>query len=91
MGSISTEIDLSEIVDHTRKLVRGLTLPQAFAQFAKLDHSPTPEALRKEALERAKQNPLSSIFPMAIHDDEGKRVAQSPGMMGGPELEETTL
>jgi hypothetical protein len=91
MGMISTEIDLSKIVDHTCKVIRGLTLPQALAEFARLDHSPTPEALRKEALEQANLNPLSSIVPMAIHDDEGKVVAQSPGMMGGPESEEIAI
>ncbi len=69
-------------------MISGLTLPQAFAEFAQIDHSPTPETLRKEAREQADENPLSSIIPMAIHDDEGKLVARSPGMMGGPESEE---
>lgn len=91
MGASSTEIDLSEIVDHTLKLVRGLTLPQALAQFAMLDRSPTPEVLREEALERANQNPLSRILTIAIHDDEGTRVAKVPGMMGKPESDEDAI
>jgi hypothetical protein len=91
MGVISTEIDLKEIVDHTRKTIGGLTLPQAFAEFIRLDRSPSPDTLRKEAREQAEKNPLSSIIPMAVHDDEGKLVAKSPGMMGGPESEEIAL
>ncbi|MGF1640500.1 MAG: hypothetical protein ACFCUO_06080 [Rhodospirillales bacterium] len=91
MGVISTEIDLGEIVDHTRKVIGGLTLPQALAKFARLERSPEPETLRKEALKQAEENPLSSIVPMAIHDDEGKLVAQSPGILGGPESEDVGL
>lgn len=51
------------------------------AEFARLDASPSPETLREQAIEQANQNPLSSIIPMAIHDDEGKLVAKSPGLI----------
>lgn len=91
MGVISTEIDLRDVVDHTRKIFGGLTLPQAFAEFIGLDCSPSPEALRDEARKQADESPLSSIIPMSIHDDEGKLVAKSPGMMGGPEPEEIAI
>jgi hypothetical protein len=91
MGVVSTKIDLKEIVDHTRKTIGGLTLTQAFAKFICLDRSPTPEMLRKEAREQAEKYPLSSIIPMAVHDDEGKLVAKSPGMMGGAESEEIAM
>ncbi len=91
MGVVSTEIDLSKIVDHSRKTVQGLTLAHALAEFADLDRSLSPDSLRKEALEQASKNPLSSIIPMAIHDDEGKLVAKSPGLMDGEELEDTAI
>jgi hypothetical protein len=91
MGVISTEIDLSKFVDHTREIMEGQTLPQALARFASLDRSPTPEALREQALQQANQNPLSSVIPMAIHDDEGKLVAQSPGVMAGSGSEEIAI
>jgi hypothetical protein len=82
MGVVSTELDLSKIVDHARKVVSGLTLAQAFAEFARLEASPSPDTLREQAIEQANENPLSSIIPMAIHDDEGKLVAKSPGLIG---------
>lgn len=82
MGVVSTELDLSKIVDHARKTVAGLTLAQALAEFAKLEASPSPETLRAQAIEQANENPLSSIIPMTIHDEEGKLVAKSPGLIG---------
>lgn len=87
MGVISTQIDLAKIVDHARARISGLTLTQAFAAFATLERSPTPDVLRKEALEQANKNLLSSIIPMAIHDEEGKLVAKSPGMIGAENSE----
>ena len=54
-------------------------------------HSPTPEDLRKEAREQTEKNPLSSIIPMAVHDTEGKLVAKSPGMMNGPDAQESAI
>lgn len=80
MGPISTEIDISDLVDQARKTVSDLTLAQALLEFAKLEGSPSPETLRDEARKQAEENPLSSIIPMSIHDDEGKMVAKSPGL-----------
>lgn len=86
MGVISTELDVSAIVDHARKSVQGLTFARALAEFAQLDASPESDALRKEALEQAGKYPLSSMMPMAMHDGEGKLVAKSPGLFGGVEV-----
>ena len=91
MGVISTEIDLSALVDHARKTVGGLTLSKALGEFASLDASPNPEQLRREALEQAEKYPLSSIIPMAFYDDEDKLVARSPGLMGDKASEETAI
>lgn len=87
MGSVSTQIDISDLVDHARKAVGGLTLAQALFEFANLERSPAPEQLREDAIKQAEENPLSSITPMSIHDDEGKVVAKSPGLGGGDEDE----
>ena len=40
MGVISNEIDLSDIVDDTRKRIGGLSLAQAIAEFIRLEASP---------------------------------------------------
>lgn len=80
MGVISTEIDLTKIIDHSCKAVKGLTLPQAIAEFVRLDQSPAPEDLKKQVLDQAQKNPLTSVIPIMIHDAEGRLVARSPGL-----------
>jgi hypothetical protein len=85
MGMVSTQIDISDLVDHARKAVGELTLAQALFEFASLERSPAPEKLREDAIKQAEENPLSSIIPMSIHDDEGKVVARSPGLGFGEE------
>jgi hypothetical protein len=85
MGMVSTQIDISDLVDHARKAVGELTLAQALFEFANLERSPAPEKLHEDAIKQAEENPLSSIIPMSIHDDEGKVVAKSPGMGVGDE------
>lgn len=89
MGVVSTSIDLTDLVDHVRKAIGGLTLAQALLEFARLEASPAPDKLREEAIALANENPLSSIIPMAIHDDEGKLVAKSPGLAGADESDDT--
>lgn len=91
MGLVSTEIDLSEIVDQARKAVRGLTLAQAFGEFANLDRSPSPASLRQKAMEQASDNPLLAMIPMAVHDDEGKLITTSPGLMGSEDTAEIAV
>lgn len=91
MGAVSTEIDISDLVDHARKSVADLTLAQALAEFASLDRSPQPQKLREDVEKQAAENPLSSIIPMTIHDDEGKVVSKSPGLALGEEKDDTAV
>lgn len=87
MTMMSTEIDISDLVDRARKAVGGLTLAQALFEFANLERSPTPQKLKEEAVKLAESSPISSLIPMAIHDDEGKLIARSPGLGGGDDDE----
>ena len=82
MGVIPTEVDLTELVQHARRCVRGLSLAQALAEFVSLSEAPPPDALRDEALQLAEENPLYAIMPFSMHDDDGKVVAKSPGLAG---------
>lgn len=92
MGSVSTQIDIGDLVDHARKAVGELTLAQALFEFANLERSTAPEKLREEAIRQAEESPLSGIIPMSIHDDEGKVVAKSPGLGGsGGDEDETAM
>ncbi len=91
MGTVSTEIDISDLVDHARKSVAELTLGQALAEFANLARSPQPQKLREDVEKQAAESPLSSIIPMTIHDDEGKVVSKSPGLALGEEKDDTAV
>ena len=82
MGAISTTIDLTEHVNHARRRVAGVTLAQALAEFAALAASPDPEELRDQARRIAEENPLSTIMPSTMVDEDGKVLAKSPGLLG---------
>ena len=85
MGVISTQFDLTEFIEHARQCVSGVSLSQALGQFADLAHvvrSPDPDALRGEARRVAEENPLSSIMPSPVFDEDGKVIAKFPGMLG---------
>ena len=82
MGVISTTIDLTEHVKHAHRLVAGVSLTQALAEFVQLAASPDPDNLRDEARRQAEENPLSSIMPSTQVDEYGKVLAMSPGFLG---------
>ncbi|MBO9406185.1 DUF4209 domain-containing protein [Shimia sp. R9_1] len=85
MGSFSTEIDLSEIVEHSVASVRGHSWPSAFLSLALCDHPPEPDAIRHEASKHAEEFPLQGIMPMQVHDFQGRVVFRSPGLTGDAE------
>ena len=79
MGSFTTKFDVTDFIRHAQKSVGGKSLPQALGEFAYLESSPDPEALQEQARRNAAANPLSSIMPSTMVDDDGKVVAKSPG------------
>ena len=91
MGVISTQIDLTELVNHSQQRVRGITLVQALGEFADLVQSPDPDELRDEALRIAEQNPLSSVISSTLVDEDGKVVAKSPGFLGNADESDLAL
>ena len=82
MGSISTTIDLTELIEHARRSIVGVSLGRALGEFADFARSPDPDILRDQARDVADQNVLSSIMPSTVLDDDGKVVAKSPGLRG---------
>ena len=82
MGVISTEIDLTNLVEHARRSAAGVGLPRALAEFVNLTTSPDPEALRDEVKQQAERTPLSSMMAISVVDEDGKVVASSPGLFG---------
>ena len=91
MGVISTTFDLTDFIRHARECVGGKSLSQALGEFAELERSPKPEALRDQARRIAAENLLSSIIPSTMVDDDGKVVAKSPGMIGDESDSELAL
>ena len=82
MGVISTEVDLTDHVNEARRVVGGASLASAIGEFVNLSKSPTPEELRDMVEQQARENPISTMLPLSIHDDDNKAVANSPGYIG---------
>ena len=91
MGVISTEIDLTEHVQHARRAVGEVSLAQALAAFARLTASPDPDELREQARQQAEESVLSALMPTTVVDEDGMVAARSPGHLGGGSDEDTAL
>ena len=85
LSVITTEIDLTQLVQEARRSVGGITLAQSLRTFAQLANSPNPDALRDQTRKQAQKNPLSTLIPTSMLDDEGKVIAKSPGFIGDGE------
>ena len=81
MGAISEEVDLTPLVEEARNSVAGASLAQALKSFAILTASPNLAELRAMVEKMAEDNPLWGDMPFAMHDQDGKVVAQSPGLL----------
>ena len=82
MNVISTQLDLTKLIQHARRSVSGTTLGTALREFAALASSPDPDELRDEAVRAAKDFHLLSMMPTMLFDEEGRVVTKSPGMFG---------
>lgn len=82
MAEISTEIDLTEQVKRAQQAVGGRCLSHALKNFVTLERSPDPRDLRAQEERLAKEYPLSAVIPQSIIDEEGKVIANSPGLRG---------
>lgn len=82
MGHFSTEIDLTEIVEHSVAVVRGHSWPTAFLSLVLCDQPPSPDEIRQTAVNHAQEFPLQGIMPMQMHDFQGRLVFRAPGMGG---------
>ena len=91
MGMVSTEIDLTEHIQHARRAVAGASLSQALAAFAGLTASPDPDVLREQAEQQAEEYVLSALMPTTVVDEDGMVAARSPGHLGGASDEHSAL
>lgn len=77
----SFEIDLGiddERDAHTAAFA-SMTLSEGLKNFALLEQSPDPEALRRAARERAAREPLTASIGTDFIDDRGRTAAKAPG------------
>jgi len=64
MGQFSTEIDLTETVEHSVAVVRGHSWPVALLSLVLCDEPPIPDEIRQTANNHAQKFPLQGIMPM---------------------------
>ncbi len=81
LQTISTEIDLAEIVKNVQEQIRGKTLYEALKNLALLFISPNVDRLRKQVMDNAKTFIVQSIFPQTAVNQHGHVIGRAPSMM----------
>lgn len=87
--SVSHELDISDLVAHTRSQFEMQSVYDSLFAFACLDQSPHPDQLRAEAIRQMRAYPLATLFTMTHLDDEGKIIHRSGG--GGDEHDDGSI
>ena len=85
MGEFSSQIDLTEIVEHSLATVRGHSLPKALLALMICDKPPTPDEIRRTAVDHMAKFPLQGLMPTQVFDHQGRVVFRSPGSHGSQE------
>ena len=78
--TVSTDVDLTDLVKDAEKRVAGVGLANALEKFANLSDSPEPTKLRDEVHKQAKESVVLGSMPLSMQDEDGKVVAHSPGL-----------
>jgi hypothetical protein len=80
MHRVSTSLDISKLVESAREHVKDTDLRQALFKFS-LGHALSdPKQLREEALELAKQFPMTHLFGTSLLDEMGRPMAKVEGL-----------
>jgi hypothetical protein len=90
MGVVRTPgVDITQIVENARSVVRGKSAQEALLAFANLHSGAKVEELRNSARERMCQFPLQSLFAATVMSRDGRVVAKRPAMgLGGESTDE---
>lgn len=87
MSVISTPgVDISELVENSRKAVSGKSPVDALKAFANLHQGARVDELRKSALDRMREFPLQSLFAATVMSRDGRVIAKRPAMSLSGEL-----
>jgi hypothetical protein len=87
---IGQTIEIGDIVEKVQEKISGKSLATALRVLVLASWSPPPADLRREALNTAKEAPLSSLFATSFLDNKGKVKSQSPGLDIGENAEQET-
>jgi hypothetical protein len=79
VGSFRIPLDVGDMRSGVIEIFEGYTLAMALGQFSLLARSQPIEELRREAIEGAKNSPLTAMMGGVHFDAEGKIRAESPG------------
>jgi hypothetical protein len=89
MKRISVQIDTSEFAERARTAVRGKESHEAFRAFANLLPGARLTELRDQAIDKATDYPVSSLFPMTHFAGDGRVVAKRSALGSAePDAEE---
>lgn len=81
MGVIrSPGIDVTELVDHARKAVRGKQAVDALEALANIHPGEKVDTLRAGVIERIRQFPLQQLFGSTFYSRDGRVIAKRPAM-----------
>lgn len=90
MKTVSTEIDISKIVESAREHVKHPDLREALFKFAFGQQLSNPKELRESVLQLAKDYPMSHLFSTTMMDDKGRTTVKKEGLLNlkGEEFEQ---
>lgn len=76
----TSPIDITELVENSRRAVSGLRLPNALAAFASIYQATSVDKLRSIAIDILRSHPLLSLFPATVVSKDGRVVAKRPAI-----------
>ena len=79
MGTVSTEVDLTDLAEHHIASVQGNSWSQAFRYMIICTHPPEPDQVRSETQKQANAAPLQAMIPREVLDFQGRVMFRSPG------------
>jgi hypothetical protein len=87
MGRVSTDIDLTKLVENSIHRVKGKTFDEALRNFCLLTAPQSVEELKNKVEELVKIAPMQFLVSKHMLDYEGKVIAIFPSMLTGSEQE----
>jgi len=93
MGVISSEpVDISELVQNSKKAVRGKPTLEALLALANIYRGAQVEKIREFSQEMMTQHPLQALFAATHMSSDGRVIAKRPGAdFGSADAEESAL